>query len=262
MSVSPLRYILGGGLAWITAMIIAVGASWIDQIRMDQSVNTPAMAMSFALGFAPWLVLFPAIFVFAERDAVRLTPFFSSVMRSLWLALSVFGFIMAYALFVYAPTTGQTAARVLLSQQFSQWLWDASFFVLSYLSGRLYGQRQHSRPASARLAVRSPDRVDFVPFDSLIAVTGQGNYAALICSDREILHRATLSELETLLAPHGFCRIHRSHLVRPLAVISVRLKSGRVSEVLLPGGHRLPVSETHAPMLGKYLPDAVQQKTV
>ncbi|WP_420430199.1 LytR/AlgR family response regulator transcription factor [Hyphobacterium sp.] len=177
----------------------------------------------------------------------------ATLLRVAALAFAVFGAIMAYLIFLYAPLAGMSAGAAVAAQQVTQWLWDAAFFVIALLAGRLYGQRRW--PGPDRIAVKSPDRVDFVPVSSLLAVTGQGNYAALISETREVLHRATLAEMETLLSPHGFCRIHRSHLVRPSEIVSVRLKAGKVREVALPGGHSFPVSERHADHLGAHLSD-------
>jgi len=161
-------------------------------------------------------------------------------------------------LFVYAPVTGEPVARVLAAQQLTQWLWDISVFILSYLSGRAFGSKPVKRAESrAHIAVRSPDRLEFVPIADLIAISGQGNYAALHTPSRDVLHRATLSDMQARLEPYGFIRIHRSHLIRPERIHSIRKKGGRVSEVTLEGGSRYPVSESQAPALASWMDAAL-----
>lgn len=234
-------------------MTLAIIPVWIDRTRLGLPVDPGQLAVSFGFGFAPWLLLFPVIFAIAERHAVNRTPPLASLLHLSGLALAAFGFIMAYLMLVFAPISGQSVAQAIASQLVTQWLWDGSFFLISYMTGRLWGQRQRHQPPAGRIAVKSPDRVDFVPIDTLQAVTGQGNYVALISKDREILHRATLAEMETLLVPHGFCRVHRSHLVRPAEIVSVRLKAGRLREVTLQGDSRYPVSDSHADHLAAHI---------
>lgn len=247
-------YAAGGLLVWIALIAVAAGFVWIDRVRMDLPVDFSRLFFAYATGFAPWLVLLPLVFRFGEYESRRYSKLPDAVARGVLAGFAVFGAIMAYVLFAYAPLTRQTAVEALASQQFTQWLWDVSLFSGSYLCGRLYGVgRNQANASGGRIAVKSPDRVDFVPVDDLLAVTGQGNYVSLISEDREVLHRATLSEMEILLARHGFVRIHRSHLVRPDRIISARIRTQRVSSVTLPGSRTLPVSDPYGAELMTHL---------
>lgn len=66
-----------------------------------------------------------------------------------------------------------------------------------------------------------------------------GNYVTLHLGERELLHRTTLAALETLLAPHGFARIHRSRLVRSEAIRTIENTPSGDFTVTLTGGTRL-----------------------
>ncbi|GJL96443.1 MAG: hypothetical protein DHS20C06_02600 [Hyphobacterium sp.] len=243
---------------WTLLICLASGFVWIDQSRIGQTHDILMVFASFAFGFIPWLVLLPVVFRSAETESYRQTGILGSARHAAFIATACFGALMAYLLFVFAPLTGQTTSEALSNQQFTQWLWDVSFFSLSYLTGRVYGlQSLARRTLPGRIAVKSPDRMEFIAIDDLIAVTGQGNYAALISENREVLHRAKISEMEDRLLPFGFCRIHRSHLVRPSAVISVKLQGQRVKSVMLPSGCQLPVSDSYSDQLEARLSDGL-----
>lgn len=58
----------------------------------------------------------------------------------------------------------------------------------------------------------APDALPLAP-EQIDWVAAAGNYVELHRAGRAILHRASLTSVETLLSPHGFIRIHRSRLV-------------------------------------------------
>ncbi|WP_334015831.1 LytR/AlgR family response regulator transcription factor [Alteromonas sp. S167] len=70
-----------------------------------------------------------------------------------------------------------------------------------------------------RLIVRDPGRIRLVDVSSIIYIGGAGNYAELHLDDGNvILHRETLTSLESQLDPSLFLRIHRSTIVRRNAI--------------------------------------------
>jgi two-component system LytT family response regulator len=59
----------------------------------------------------------------------------------------------------------------------------------------------------------APDQITHASFD--------GQLVTLHVTDREVITARTLSELETLLAPHGFERVHRRYLVNLRRVVQL-----------------------------------------
>lgn len=72
-------------------------------------------------------------------------------------------------------------------------------------------------------------------------VVAAGNYVELRVGQRTVLWRRPLKEVEALLAPHGFVRVHRSVLVRRDLVRSVEGSPSGALSLTLADGERLPV---------------------
>ncbi|MEM1270105.1 MAG: LytTR family DNA-binding domain-containing protein [Bacteroidota bacterium] len=74
------------------------------------------------------------------------------------------------------------------------------------------------RPASPayidRIVLKEPDRTWFLPVEDVRWIEAAGVYVHIHTEGRTHLHRALLGELDRLLDPKHFLRIHRSHLVR------------------------------------------------
>jgi hypothetical protein len=103
-----------------------------------------------------------------------------------------------------------------------------------------------------RLEVRDGTRVRYLAPAEIEAVSAAGNYAELHLADgTALLHRATLSSLEAVLAPQGFVRVHRSHLVRPAAIRTVAPRAAGDFELALAAGRRIPGSRRHREAIGR-----------
>lgn len=88
-------------------------------------------------------------------------------------------------------------------------------------------------PASERIVVRSRGRIRFVSAEDVSLVEAAGDYVTLHAGGRTHLVRSTLSDMEERLAPHGFVRIGRSHLVNADRTVELRpLGDGRYRIVL------------------------------
>jgi hypothetical protein len=66
-----------------------------------------------------------------------------------------------------------------------------------------------------------------IPPDHIQLVRGAGNYAELEAAERTLLLRATLSEVEAALSPHGFIRISRSIIVPKRRIVAMATRAGR-----------------------------------
>lgn len=99
-----------------------------------------------------------------------------------------------------------------------------------------------------RFLVRlGPDRWRAVDLDDVYLVEAEGDDARVRLRSREPLHDVRrLGELEELLEPTGFVRIHRSYLVNPARILELRRRDGAEGyEVVMepPVNRVLPVSD-------------------
>lgn len=94
-----------------------------------------------------------------------------------------------------------------------------------------------------RLQLIIPEMMGFsiVKLCDIIRVEGAGNYTNFyIVGGRCVTASKTLREFEDLLIPHGFVRIHKSHVINVYQLISyIR---GRGGEVIMADGVTIPVS--------------------
>jgi two-component system LytT family response regulator len=104
-----------------------------------------------------------------------------------------------------------------------------------------------------RLTVRSGGRIVRLAPREIEWAEAQGNYVQLATAEGTHLVRATLAELETRLAPHGFLRVHRSHLVRADAVRELRPRQDGDWWVVLASGKVLASSEAYRGALRAWL---------
>lgn len=94
-----------------------------------------------------------------------------------------------------------------------------------------------------RLVIRDPGRIRLIDVALINYITGAGNYAEIHLSDgKQILHRETLTVLESQLDPSIFVRIHRSSLVRRSFIIELRPNDKGDYCVVLKSGETLTLS--------------------
>ena len=75
------------------------------------------------------------------------------------------------------------------------------------------------RPFTKSILVKTQDETHNVPIDEIVAVSGAGDYAELVLSDKTLLSTTRLSRFEAILPDDLFIRAHRSHLVRLGAIV-------------------------------------------
>ena len=116
--------------------------------------------------------------------------------------------------------------------------------VLDLLSATQPGGRRWDR-----LVVKSAGATRFIPAAEIDWIEAAGVYASLHVSGKEILYRATLSELSTRLDPERFIRIHRSAIVNIERIVQLEPISHGEFEVLLKDGSRARVSRGYRAQL-------------
>lgn len=104
-----------------------------------------------------------------------------------------------------------------------------------------------------RLVVRTSDRFDFVPVDSIDWIESANNYTMLHCRSKDYLYGENLTVLERLLDPVRFARVHRSHMVNLARIVGVNAIAGGVYELELQGGTRVSTGRQYSDRIRKLL---------
>ncbi len=93
-----------------------------------------------------------------------------------------------------------------------------------------------------RIVVKSDARVAVIPVETVDYIEAQDDYISIRSGGRAHLKQQTLAEIETLLDPRRFVRIHRSYLlnIERLTRIELYAKDSRIA--ILNDGSKLPLS--------------------
>lgn len=95
------------------------------------------------------------------------------------------------------------------------------------------------------LSVRSVGCIEQIRVSDILWVESASNYAELHLASRTVLHRITLSRLESLLPSDEFVRVHRSAIVRRDQIASLATTGDGTYELTLRCGAVVAVSERH-----------------
>lgn len=121
------------------------------------------------------------------------------------------------------------------------------------LEGGLAAATRHRDVPAHRILVRDGPKVHVIPVDALDYVEAQDDYVCLHAGGRRHLKEQTMSEVEAVLDPARFVRIHRSVIlnIERLARVEPYAKDSRVA--ILRDGTRLPVSRAGYARLNELL---------
>lgn len=79
---------------------------------------------------------------------------------------------------------------------------------------RLFMQQWGGTPSPPRIALATADGIHLHYVKNIVRCASDGNYTTVFFEDKsKLLVAKTLKDLEMLLAPHSFERIHKSHLI-------------------------------------------------
>jgi two-component system LytT family response regulator len=108
----------------------------------------------------------------------------------------------------------------------------------------LVTEARTGRSPLERILIRDKADVHVIPVAKIDYFEAQDDYVSLKVGDRNLLKEQTLSELEQLLDPNRFVRIHRRYLlnVARLAKIEQSVTDSRVA--ILQDGTQLPISRS------------------
>jgi two-component system LytT family response regulator len=108
-------------------------------------------------------------------------------------------------------------------------------------------------PPVDRLVVRSAERFDLVPVDTIDWVEAADNYVRLHCGRSRHVLGETLTSLERRLDPRRFLRIHRSRLVNRSRIVAVHVMVGGTYELELRDGTRVSTGRNYRDAVQKLL---------
>ena len=111
----------------------------------------------------------------------------------------------------------------------------------------------HEQKWPRRLVVRTADRFDFVPVDSIDWIESANNYTILHCRAKDYLYSETLTALEHSLDPAMFLRVHRSHMVNLSRIAGVNSIAGGVYELELQSGVRVSTGRQYSDRIRRLL---------
>jgi two-component system LytT family response regulator len=134
---------------------------------------------------------------------------------------------------------------------------SAARFAEALEHARTHIKREHEAPYSdliaesrnrqkplQRILIRDGARVHVLPVEKIDYIRAQDDYVSFMCAGKEYLKQEPLANLEELLDPARFIRIHRSCLlnVDRLAKLELMAKDSHVA--ILADGTQLPVSRS------------------
>ncbi len=93
-----------------------------------------------------------------------------------------------------------------------------------------------------RVVARLGSKIIVMPIDKIWYIEAQDDYVMVYSEQGNYLKEKTMKYFETHLAPKGFIRIHRSHLVNVAQILSVELYGKDTHLVMLKCGAKLKTS--------------------
>lgn len=122
--------------------------------------------------------------------------------------------------------------------------------VLDRVKGRL-----HVPNETQRFIVKNGNAMELVKFAEIDWIEASDYYSTLHAGGRTHMLRRSLADLDTLLARHGFCRIHRSAIVNLNRIHALEIREDGEYDVVLDTGQRLRMSRRYRkPVLERLTP--------
>jgi two-component system, LytTR family, response regulator len=97
----------------------------------------------------------------------------------------------------------------------------------------------HDARRPQTLVVRNGEWFDFVPVDSIDRIETANNYTCLHAGSNRHLYGESLTDLEQLLDPGKFLRVHRCCMVNVTRLVAVHAIAGSVFELESRSGARI-----------------------
>lgn len=210
--------------------------------------------------WAIWLVLTPVAFkILRQYEATRRVPLFVKMGAGILLVSLTFRVGLdlvtgarsfAASLTIFFPRHLAALAAVVLIWHLFLRPKPAVAGTVAEAANEDIGATEPMEPACPEtiLVSRGNDEC-LIRVDRIQCISAAGNYVEVYCDNRPYLMRATMKQVEELLPPPTFLRMHRSHIInvneieriktRPSGNGVVQLRCGKVLSVSRKYKHRL-----------------------
>jgi two-component system LytT family response regulator len=112
----------------------------------------------------------------------------------------------------------------------------------------LLSQIKRNDPLTTKIALPQLQEIRYVLVGDIIRCIADGTYTLFVLNNGDrILVSKSLKEYADMLKPHGFIRVHQSHLINPLFVRSYLKEDG--GSLLMHNGDKIPVSKPNREMV-------------
>ncbi len=108
-----------------------------------------------------------------------------------------------------------------------------------------------------RFIIKNGNTLDVVKFSDIDWIEASDYYSTIHAGGRAHMLRRSVSNLEQLLAPYGFCRIHRSAIVNLDRVRALEIRKDGEYEIVLQGAQRLRMSRRYRKPILEHLGSAL-----
>lgn len=235
-------------LAWVGIFLAAIGYCLAHGLLSDDYDFAPDVAFLWALTkWGAWPLLLPLCFL-VVRAVERRSSLPVGIVAGAPVAIlgaATFAYLVhvgipepwpfAKAFYHMAPVAGGT---YLLFVVLAFWLMDP--VALSA------GTREAvSAAATEALPVSKGQTQTRLPADHVEWVQAARNYVELFADREAYIMRASMKEMEGILPPDDFLRLHRSYLVNRRAVEGLRRNAKGDPIVVMKCGHTIPVGRAY-----------------
>lgn len=114
---------------------------------------------------------------------------------------------------------------------------------------RLRSDTPETAPQASQLLVKDGRTFKPIPISDIIAISGAGDYCDVVTPTQIFASRTALSQFESILPDSIFMRVHRSHIVRVDAILSVESAGNGKLTLHLLGGNSVVTSRTGAKLI-------------
>lgn len=110
--------------------------------------------------------------------------------------------------------------------------------VIDSYSGNLKGQTG-TNDNDNFLFVKTEYRLERVDFNSILYIEGMKDYLRIICNDKKLMTLKSFGQIENLLPPKRFCRVHKSFIVAIDKIESIERAIIKIRD------QRIPISDSY-----------------
>ncbi|MFZ6743284.1 LytR/AlgR family response regulator transcription factor [Undibacterium sp. JH2W] len=123
--------------------------------------------------------------------------------------------------------------------------------IQDYLQDRAAFDEGKRSPELQQLIIKSIGNTERINIDEVIWLSTAANYVEVHLNKRVVLHRATITAMETRLPEHQFIRVHRTAIVRCDAIANLKINTDGSHQIDLSNGDVVRVSESYLKNLKK-----------